>query len=389
MNKLKVYYNIIRRVLIYHIIWRVVFLFACIRPVKQKQAVFAYNKNYSSLPDNLREIKEVFQNAGWNCIEFGSPAGSSSRVIAEIKFQILYAQSAVIFLNDNFDPVCSNKPRKGTRVVQLWHACGAFKKFGYSTLNSDWGGSAREWKLFPRHNRYTDAFVSAESVIPCYAEAFNCSEDIIKPLGVPRTDVFFDKSFVEKEKNSLKAAIPEIGDRKIILYAPTFRGNTPTQAHNDNMIDFEKFRVLSEKCVIVLKYHPFTSGNDNFTAEQKEEYGDFVYLCPANIKIDSALCAADLIISDYSSLIFEASLLDRPMIFFAYDLEEYDRSRSYYFKYEDFVPGPVVKTDDELLSVILNGVDKSKVSGFREKYMSACDGNCTRKISEYVMSRFS
>ena len=125
---------------------------------------------------------------------------------------------------------------------------------------------------------------------------------------------------------------------------------------------------------------------NNFSEEQKEKFGDFVYLCPENISIDTALCGADMVISDYSSLVFEYSLFRRPMIFYAYDLEEYDNARSYYYKYEDFVPGPIAKTDDELIDIILNGVNMRKISQFREDFMTSCDGHSTERIAKFIIS---
>lgn len=381
---MKKYISLLRRLITYYILWRGAFLLGCLKKKDPKLCVFAYSKNYSKIPDNLLFLKNELEKEGFTCVEYGSPASAKKRFISDIKFQFLYARCGAVFLNDNFDPVCAHKPRKGTRVVQLWHGCGAFKKFGYSTADSQWGGNKMEWKLFPRHNTYTDVFVSSEEVIPHYAEAFNCSEDIIKALGTPRTDVFFDENFVENGRKEILEALPEIGERKIILYAPTFRGNNPDEAHNDDVIDFEKFRVLSEKCVILLKYHPFTLKKENWSDEQKEKFGDFVYLCPENVSINSALCAADMVISDYSSLVFEYSLLNRAMVFFAYDLEEYDKARSYYYDYADFVPGPIVKNDDELIDVILKGVYMGKIKDFRERFMSACDGNSTEKIADYI-----
>ena len=376
----------LRRYIVFYIIWPVAFRLGCILPVKKNQAVFAYNHHYSSLPDNMVELKKIYEKAGWHCIEYGNETSAIQRLLGDIRFQFIYARSALIFITDNFDPLYACNPRKGTRVVQLWHACGAFKKWGYSTLDSDWGGERRMWEIFPRYNTLTDVFVSSEYIIPCYAEAFNCKEDIIKPLGVPRTDVFFDKEFVSSGRQRLVEAIPEIGNKKIILYAPTFRGNNPSDARNDDVIDFGKFRkAIGDEYVLVLKYHPFTKGEDTFTAEKKELYGDAIFLCPKEIGIDTAMCAADILISDYSSLVFEYSLLDRPMIFLAYDLEEYDSTRSYYYDYRSFVPGPIARNDDQVIDFILNGTDMSKVKDFREKFMSACDGNSTKRIAEYTM----
>ena len=376
----------LRRYIVFYIIWPLAFLLGCLRPVDPKLAVFAYNHHYKKLPDNLAPVKNYFEKQGFKCLIYANPQTKLERLLGDIRFQFIYARSAVVFISDNFDPLYAHKPRKGTRVVQLWHACGAFKKWGYSTLDSEWGDSRRMWEIFPKHTSYTDVFVSSSDVIPYYAEAFNCSKDIIRPLGTPRTDVFFDNAFVDSGRQRLTEAIPGIGGRKIILYAPTFRGSSPTDAYNEKKIDYQKFKdALGNEYALVLKYHPFTYGKDNFTPEEQEKYGDFVYLCPPEIGIDTAMCAADILISDYSSLIFEYSLLDRPMIFFAYDLEEYEHSRDYYFPYKDFVPGPIVKNDDELLGCILNGTGTDKVEKFREKFMSACDGESTRRISDFII----
>ncbi|MBQ7596325.1 MAG: CDP-glycerol glycerophosphotransferase family protein [Clostridia bacterium] len=380
--------DILRRFITFYILWRAAFLLGCILPRKKQTAVFAFNRNYSSLPDNMAGIKRYLENEGWNCVEYASPKSSLKRFLSDIKFQLLYARVSAVFVTDTFDPIYAHKPRKGSRNVQLWHACGAFKKFGSSTLDGEWGGDKRLWKLFPRHNTYTDVFVSAEKVVPCYAEAFNCDESVVKALGVPRTDVFFDGDFVVSGRTKVEKALPEINGRKIILYAPTFRGNTPQDAHNDKVIDFEKFRQISDEYVIVLKYHPFTYHCDNFPQEDRARYGDFVFMCPEEIGIDAAMCAADIVVSDYSSLVFEYSLLKRPMIFFAYDLEDYERSRNYYFGFRNFVPGPIVRTDDELLQAVKSGADTQKTEQFRRDYMSACDGHSTEKIAEYILKKY-
>ena len=379
----------LRRYLVFHVIWPVAFILGCIHPVDPKLVVFAYNLHYKTLPDNMVKLKEIYEKKGYKCVEYSNPANAIQRLLGDICFQFLYAKSKIIFITDNFDPLYAHKPRKGTRVVQLWHACGAFKKWGYSTLDAEWGDSRRMWELFPRHTSYTDVFVSSEYIIPCYSEAFNCPKEIIKPLGVPRTDVFFDKEFVSSGRERLLEAIPEIGNRKVILYAPTFRGNSPTNAHNDKMIDYKSFKeTFGKDYALVLKFHPFTLGKENLSEEEKELYGDVVYLCPPEIGIDTAMCAADILISDYSSLIFEYSLLSRPMIFFAYDLDEYEHSRDYYYNYTDFVPGPIVKTSDELLQAVAdaaqNGANHKIIDDFRDKFMSACDGGSAQRIADFV-----
>ena len=94
------------------------------------------------------------------------------------------------------------------------------------------------------------------------------------------------------------------------------------------------------------------------------------------------MCAADLLISDYSSLIFEYALLERPMVFFAYDLDTYDEERGFYQPYRSFVPGPIAANTSELISAVqrVDGKCSAQVLKFKEDYMSACDGHAVERL---------
>lgn len=124
------------------------------------------------------------------------------------------------------------------------------------------------------------------------------------------------------------------------------------------------------------------------TDEDKEKYGDFVFDGSTTVKIETALCAADILIADYSSLIFEYSLLNKPMLFYAYDLEEYEHDRSFYFDYKSFVPGKIVINNDEIiLAIQKNDFRKDRIPAFREKFMGACDGRSTARIAKYAICK--
>lgn len=378
--------TILRRRILFYIIWPLVFKLYSIKPADEELYIFAYNKNYKTMPDNLRFIYDYLMSKGCNCKIMNAPQNRIKRILFGLQFQKYYAKSKCVFVHDHFELLYANKPNKGTKVVQLWHACGAFKKWGYSTLDLSWGGSRKDMLRFPMHNTYTDVFVSAEEVIPCYAEAFGCNKNIIKAFGTPRTDIYFDKDFVSGCREQLMKEFPEIGDRKIILYAPTFRGNNPDQSYNDKAIDYAMFKEnFSDEYALVFKLHPFTAAKYKMSDEEKALYGDFVFDASA-LPIEVNLCAADLLIADYSSLIFEYALLDKPMIFYAYDLEEYDRDRSFYYDYRSFVPGKIVTSNEEIVETIKNkDFDTAKVPEFRQKFMSACDGHCTQRIADYCM----
>lgn len=379
-----------RRTLLYYHIWPYFFNRAAKQPTDEKKALLIAG-NFSALPDNLTRIRDELVSRGINCVEFFSPEGTGlSGKLNEFKrniaFQKEYATAAYVFTEDFFFPMYANQPREGTRVVQLWHACGAFKKWGYSTADLAWGSDRRILDKFPIHNTYTDVCVSAEKIIPYYAEAFNCSESIIKPLGVPRTDVYFDADFVSSAREELINKFPQIGERRIILYAPTFRGNSTIKSYMDLKLDISRMMdELSDEYVLLYKLHPQTARAFKLSEEEKEKYKDFVFDISHGVRVDTALCAADVLISDYSSVIFEYSLLSRPMIFFAYDLEEYDATRSFYNKYEDFVPGPIVRDTEGIIECVKacrDGADEDMLRRFRQDYMSACDGHSTERIAD-------
>ena len=103
----------------------------------------------------------------------------------------------------------------------------------------------------------------------------------------------------------------------------------------------------------------------------------------SELPVEVTLGAADLLIADYSSLIFEYALLDRPMLFYAYDLKEYDRDRSFYYEYRSFVPGKIVITNNEIINAIkCSDFEAEKIPAFRQKFMSACDGKSVQRIAD-------
>lgn len=384
MNSIKKKIVLLRRKILFFWLWPMAFNLFSKKPINEKLILFAYNQNYDNLPDNMAGIFDFLKERGYDCRIMHSPKNPLKRFLFGITFQKYYARCKCVFLTDNFDPLYAHQPRKGTKVIQLWHACGAFKKWGYSTLDLAWGGSREDMLRFPMHNTYTHVFVSSEAVIPCYAEAFRCPERRIMAYGTPRTDVYFDKNFVSSQREEMLKIFPEIGDRKIILYAPTFRGNSPTAAYNENPLDYEKLKAaLGDEYALVMKLHPFTAKKFGLTEDEKEKYGDFIFDGSKNLKIETALCAADILIADYSSLIFEYALLNKPMLFYAYDLEEYEHDRSFYFDYKSFVPGKIVINNDEIIKAIQDKDFRAdRIPAFREKFMGACDGECVKRIAE-------
>ena len=209
-------------------------------------------------------------------------------------------------------------------------------------------------------------------------------EDVVRPVGVSRTDVFFDPKRIEKAREHIYAKFPAAKGRKIILYAPTFRGRT-RDAEAPDKLDVRAFhKALGRDYVLIIKHHQLVRRLPPVPEDLK---GSFVYDGSRDMDINELLMVSDICISDYSSLVFEYSLFSRPMLFFAYDLSDYFDWRGFYYNYEDMTPGPVCTTNEEMIDYIGNideRFDKKKVEDFRYKFMRSCDGHATDRIMKLV-----
>lgn len=290
-----------------------------------------------------------------------------------------------VFLNDACNVTSCIPLRKGTKIYQLWHACGAFKKFGMSTAELIFGDNRKSLERYPNYGNLSYVTVSSPEVIWAYEEAMNLKDTKTQVVatGVSRTDVFYDQHFIEQSKAAVYSVCPAAENKKIILYAPTFRGRV-AKAESPDCLDIPAMkRALGDEYVLLIKHHPFVKQ----PPVVPEDCTDFAMDVTKSLEIDQLLCASDVCVSDYSSLIFEYSLFERPMIFFAYDLDDYFDWRGFYYNYDELTPGPVVKETEEIIDYIRHldaRFDQAQVHAFKEKFMSSCDGHATDRIMALV-----
>lgn len=287
----------------------------------------------------------------------------------------------VVVLSDASDLVSCIKMRPETKAIQLWHACGAFKKWGMSTAELKFGGSREDLLRHPFYKNLSLVTVSSPEVVWAYEEAMVLEDQpgVVRPIGVSRTDKFFDPAFLEEARQHVEGAVPQIAGKKVILYAPTFRGRVAS-AKGPDQLDIGMMRQrLGRECVLLIKHHPFVKKLPPIPDTCKE----FAFQVSGDLPIDELLAVSDVCVSDYSSLVFEYSLFGRPMAFFAYDLEDYGDWRGFYYDYDELTPGPVFG-DTEALVDWLERVDElfdaERVDSFRRKFMGSCDGRSTERI---------
>ncbi len=293
------------------------------------------------------------------------------------------ASARYVVLEDASDVVSCLPLRPQTKVVQLWHACGAFKKWGLSTAAKKFGASKKQIERHPFYGNLSLVTVSSPEVEWAYREAMGLEDtpEVVRPLGISRTDVFFDEDFIRTSRALLEEAAPGIAGRKVILYAPTFRGAVKGARSPEDLDLVALSRAIGDEYALVIKHHPFVLN----PAPIDEQAADFAFMLGNAIPTDMLMCAADVLMTDYSSVVFEYALLDRPMLFFAPDIEDYRGWRDFYYDYEEMVPGPMVTTTDALIEQIKaldSAFDFDEVRRFRQKFMSACDGRATQRICE-------
>lgn len=352
--------------------------------LEKDKAVFI-EVSRQSLSNNLQLIYNAFKEKGFktevHCLLSGNGAVKHEQR-KRLKALILsMATAQYVFITEGTDLLSGLKIRPETVFSQVWHGCGAFKKFGLSCSEGLFGASEEYMKKHPFYSGYTNIFVSSESVCWAYEQAMGYSHDsgVVKPLGVSRTDVFFDADFKKRAFEKLFETVPVAREKKIILYAPTFRGHT-ADAVSPDFLDIEKADdALSNEYILLIKHHPHVKNPPQIPSKCK----NFAFDVTKTLDIDTLLCVSDICISDYSSLIFEFSLFEKPMIFLAPDRDDYIDWRGFFYDYSDFTPGDVVDTTDELIAAVKRtetGFDREKIISFKNKFMSACDGNSTERI---------
>lgn len=291
------------------------------------------------------------------------------------------ATAKYVIYDEGTDVAGCIKMRKETKILQTWHGCGAFKRFGFSTAEFIFGDTAKNMKKYPAYADYDCVTVSSPEVVWAYAEAMGKKDNpaCIKPIGVSRTDIFYDENFIDQARKKFQKLFSSSIGKKVILYAPTFRGRS-NRAETPDMLNVKMFyEHLSEEYVLVFKHHPIVRKKPSIP----EEYVDFAIDLSDLMDIEELLCVADICISDYSSLVFEYSLFEKPIVFFAYDLNNYFDWRGFYYDYEELAPGPICESNIEIIDFIQHieeRFDKKRVQEFRKKFMSSCDGHSTERI---------
>ena len=356
-----------------------VYRFYVRRPVRRGSVIFA-DAHHEEIPFSMRRMyetvtelkgdKAVFTDVQVFVRDFGR-MGYGEMIRYLLRFMRQYASAEYVFVCDYYLPVASCRKRPETTVVQLWHSCGLMKKIAYDTGEDIPAGY--RGNMF---GNYTWLTLSAQECVAVHARALRIPESRIRAVGVSRTDYYFDKAWNRCCREHFYDAYPQARGKKIALWAPTFRGNAA---------------------------HPVLKGLEAVREAEKNSSSDWYFLIKAHPHVDAhgpvsncripteeLLCVADVLITDYSSVLFDYLIYGKPVVLFAPDLEEYEKNRGFYIDYRS-LPFPLVEEEDG--KKLLDAVERSpadyesyqkELKEWKERYTGACDGHATERILKLV-----
>jgi len=290
--------------------------------------------------------------------------------IATSKFWILNTRTEIYF-----------RKRKKQIYIQTWHGCLALKRIEFDVadkLKKDYIKNAE------RDSKWTDLMISnSKFCTAMYKRAFKYN-GLIYEYGTPRNDIFINNSNISiREKVNKKLGITS--EHKILLYAPTFRIDYKNNPYNINFAILKKTleKKYSNKWKIVIRLHPGIKRPE----ELIDNYYD--YIDGNNYDdIQELISCCDMLITDYSSTMFEAMIARKPVLIYANDVESYMNDRGTYFEFTE-LPFEIATNNDELLNIILkDNLDKSikKYDAFYKKVGLNESGNSCDKIKKYIDS---
>ncbi|HEV8401427.1 MAG TPA: CDP-glycerol glycerophosphotransferase family protein [Candidatus Limnocylindrales bacterium] len=290
--------------------------------------------------------------------------------LARLVRGMYHLQTAGLFVVDNaYLPIHVAPHRRTTTVVQVWHAAGALKRFGLDTRRP----IAEPERTF-LHRYYDAVVVGGDWTRGPYAAALRTPMERVVALGWPRTDFFFDEAELAAARARVTARYPALAGRRVVVYAPTFRGRGIGKRAAPGLDAVRLRAALPADHVLVLKTHP------NLDPAATPTGGYDVVVDPA-AEINELLAATDILVTDYSSSVVEFALLGRPIVLLVGDLAEYEQDPGLYLDYRTEMIGTQVTDTDGVIEAIATGrFDLAGYEAFVDRQLGPARGGASQRF---------
>ncbi|GAB4318041.1 MAG: hypothetical protein Kow0019_19430 [Methanobacteriaceae archaeon] len=355
-------------------------------------------RNYSGNPKYVYEemvsrgLDEDFRCV-WSLEDTNTKIPGKAIKVQRARLKYLYYLSVAKFL------VCDSRlpsfivKRPDSIYIQLWHGT-PLKKLAMDLdmlVVSDGMGLFEYKRLFKQNTQTWDYLISqSEYNSEKFRSCFDYNKEILE-IGSPRNDILVNEN-TEMNISCLKCKYGIPKDKKVILYAPTWRddqfyANKIYKYTSPLNLDLLK-KKIGDTHIILIKLHYLVKDSIEW-----RKYKGFVYECGNDCDIQELYLISDILVTDYSSAMFDYAILERPMIIYAYDYEDYkNRLRGFYFNIFNHFPGPIVKNTPELADSIKKydyNDYKEKYKKFLEKFTSFEKGKASSKIVDLILDNLN
>ena len=350
---------------------------------KRKQTILFLDKYGDNPGDNIeavkRRMKERSLDKKWRMLSISEvPAGGKRSIKSDLKVIDHLAKSGVVVTDEHIAILDWLDAGKDQRLIQVWHAGVGFKATGYSRWGHSGGVSPES-----SHRKITYATVTSEKVRGIFSELWGIADEQVIPCGMPRMDEFLNSEKNESIKERLMDKYPACRDKRVILFAPTYRGRGKKDAsYPFDKIDFEGLKDTAKAggWTVLVKMHPWVREKDFVPVSCKD------VIMEADERLEELFCITDLLITDYSSALFEFSLLKKPMLFYAFDEESYAQSRGFHRSYRENAPGKVVTEFEQLLSAIRDeDFESEKLDEYVNRHFDNVDTHSSDRVIDYLI----
>lgn len=349
-------------------------------PTKEKIVFLSRQANtvsvdFKLLGDNIKqnhpEYKTVFL-----CKKIGKGILGKISYAFHILLQMYHLATSKVAIVDSYCiPVSLLNHKKSLLVIQIWHALGNMKRFGYAMLDKPEGSSSKLAYAMRMHKNYDYLTISSMSFAKDFLEGFSAKAEQLVELPLPKTDLLTDKEYASQKRAEITAKYPKLSGKKNILYCPTFRkSDSHIKEAAENLLRF----LNTQKYNLILSDHPVSS-NQEADADGILRFAESTF---------ELLFAADFVISDYSTVFYEAGLLGLPIFSYAFDWKEYSQKREINFDIEKEFPGLFTDDAEKIISDIENEIfDFERLNAFINKNVSVGNGNCTQRLTEFIFEK--
>ena len=283
--------------------------------------------------------------------------------------QMHYIATSKVVITDGYNITVSLlNHKKGTKVIQLWHALAAIKKFGYQTIGYPDGLNPKVAKMLCMHKNYDYVISGSKAMNKYFAEAFNVDINKVLEIGTPTIDFLLEKN--DKIVNQIYKEYPRLKKKINLLYAPTFRSDGRNNA--DELIK----NIDSDKYNLIISLHPkdIAKKDDKVICIDRDKYTTFDFIR-----------VSDYVITDYSAVAVDSCILNKKVIFYVYDYDQYNKENGINIDLFKELPGCTFRNVKDMVNMLDNNkYNEQAFQKFRKKYVTNLNGGSTNKLIKLI-----